>query len=289
MELQFKEFFGASGLTATSANYIANMAKEFYRKLITEVDNFQPFNKDVKIIGSEETMRTINGTSSEEFALIPDKLRKIAECKALIAYLREAIKERENIYNNVQKYTDTKAREVLEEPEPVIRLTVQDILATWNIGQLNRYYELEAKCATLGKYIHEGGSFNTKRQSYHETLQKPIEVNGKGRDLIAEEYKPTLSSKEIDDMFFKLQDEYRSAQAEFNGLKHTIDEAIEQDFVQKLNEYKKALEEYNNKRVEITATEAQYRSAMLNEIQKLKIVIPTHLQSIYSEISNLSK
>lgn len=289
MELQFKEFFGASGLTATSANHIANMAKEFYRKLESEVNNFHAFNVDVKIIGSDEVMRTVNGTSSEEFALIPEKLRKIAECKALIAYLREAIKERENVYDKVCKYEDTEARNKLEKPHPVRKLTAEDVLATWTLGQLNKFYELEAKCATLGKYIHEGGMFNTKRQSYHETLQKPITVSGKGRDLLAEECKPTLSSKEIDDMFFKLQDEYRSTQAEFNGMKHTIDEAIEQDNVQELNRYKKAYAEYTAKLEEITIAEEQYRDAALKEIQKLKIVIPSHLQSIYTEISSLSK
>lgn len=289
MKLQFKEFFGASGLTATSANYVANMAKEFYRKLESEVNNFHAFNVDVKIIGSDEVMRTVNGTTSEEFALIPEKLRKIAECKALIAYLREAIKERENIYKNIQKYEDTDARKGLECPQKAVKLTADDVLATWNIGQLNKFYELEAKCATLGKYIHEGGTFNSRRQSYHETLQKPITVSGKGRDLLAEECKPTLSSKEIDDMFFKLQDEYRSAQAEFNGMKHTIDEVIEQDAIQKLNEYKKAYSEFETKLEKITIAEEQYRDAALKEVQKLKIVIPSHLQSIYSEISNLSK
>ena len=234
-------------------------------------------------------INTVNGTTSEEFEQIPVKLRKIAECKNLIAYLREAIKERERLFKEIKNYENKEARLALVKPNRVPTITVDDVLKSWSVGQLNKYYELEAKCAVFGKFIHEGGSFNAQRKAYHATLQRPITVDGKGRDFITHQHVPSLSAEEIDDMFFKLQDEYRSTQAEFNGMKHTIDELIEKDDAEKTASYKKDYEIYFGKLEKIEIEEHEFINAQLKEAQKLKIVIPNNLQGIYSEINNLVK
>jgi len=44
MNFAIKEFFGKEGLTLTSANHIANMAKEYYTKIETEIKSMSPFS-----------------------------------------------------------------------------------------------------------------------------------------------------------------------------------------------------------------------------------------------------
>ena len=49
-----KTFFGESGLTNTSANYIANKAKEFITSLTTE--EFNLYNTDLKLLTNGELL-----------------------------------------------------------------------------------------------------------------------------------------------------------------------------------------------------------------------------------------
>lgn len=286
MELTIKNFFGQDGLTQTSANHICNLAKEYYSNLEKKINNISGFTQEAKIIGSDDVMVTAVGTTKEEFNSIPDKLYKIAECKALCAYLREAIKERDRVYREITSYQ--KEHDLVR---PCLEPTINefDVLATWSVGQLTKYYELEAKCVAFGKYIHEDGSFNRFRDSYVLQLKAPVTISGKGRDLVSYMNTPTLSEEEINDMFFALQDEYRSAQAELNGMKHIIDTAIENDGIAKQQKYAKELNVYFEATSKVTNEQEEERQEALNKLQGLKIVIPNHLRNIYNEILSLSK
>lgn len=287
MDFIFKEFFGKNGLTSTSANHIANIAKEFYNKLETEVNNISAFTVTAKVIGSEDTLVTHIGTTNEEFSEVDVKLRKIAECKGLIAYLREAIKERERLFDSICTYTDEAARDKLVKPRLEREITADVVKSSWPISELIRYYRLEAKCAVLGKYIHEEGVLNKLRKNFYKTLQNPINVVGSGRDTIAETLTPTIFQEELENKFFALQEEYRNTQAELNGMKHSIDEAIEKDKIEKENKYSKEYDAYAVELEKISNAEVEKRNVALAELQKLKIVIPTRFKSIYDEIAKL--
>lgn len=280
-------YFGETGLTSTSANYIANMAKEYYRHIEAEINSVSAFSVDVSIIGDKGSSQISVGNSLKDFNALGDKLNKIAECKSLIAYLREAIKERDRLYTEASNYHDWEARAHNPQPVRAAYLTEEQLKGQWTIAELNRYLSLEAKCATFGKYIHENGYFNRMRDSYHETLNALISIQGLGRDTIITKNTPTVSGEELDNVFFKLQDEYRSAQAELNGIKHKLEEALEKDKMEKDNAYNKANAEYMKNVHEIVEREAAYSQALLAELQKMKIVIPNHLLNIYNEISNL--
>ena len=289
MKLTIKEFFGKVGLTSTSANHIANMAKEFYRKLETEINSIKTFNEDVNLIGSSENMRTVNGSTEEDINNIALKLNKIAECKALIAYLREAIKERDRLTTEIRNYEDLEARKSLTRVKNPVYLTEEEIMASWSVGDLTKYYELEAKCATLGKYIHEDGVFNKTRLDHHKTLQNPIKISGNGRDTIATKRTPSVDGDLIDKTFFALQAEYRKAQAELNSIKHDIENKINEDIIKKDAEHKVAYTALACELEKISNAEKVAKDEALKEVQKLKITIPKHLKSIYDEIQNLSK
>lgn len=289
MKFTIKEFFGKSGLTSTSANHIANMAKEFYRKLETEINSIKTFNEDVNIIGSSDSMRTVNGNTEEDINSIPEKLNKIADCKALIAYLREAIKERDTLTAQIRNYKDEEARSKVVRPASPEYITEKEVMASWSVGDLTKYYELEAKCATFGKYIHEDGTFNKARLNHHKTLQNPIMISGNGRDTIATKRTASVDGELVDKTFFALQAEYRKTQAELNSIKHDLETQINEDTIKKDAEYQVVYESYINELEKISTAEKLAKEEALKEVQKLKIMIPKHLKSIYDEIQSLSK
>ena len=71
-----KIFFGESGLTTTSSNYIANLCKEAYTSLEKQLSNIVLYTTNLKLLGSnEETLlhQGIKTTSNFE-----ESLNKIA-------------------------------------------------------------------------------------------------------------------------------------------------------------------------------------------------------------------
>ena len=48
-------FFAAAGLTSTSANHIANLAKEYVQAQSQELENVEFYNSFLTIIGSDKT------------------------------------------------------------------------------------------------------------------------------------------------------------------------------------------------------------------------------------------
>lgn len=87
-------FFAADGvgLTSTSANHVANVAKEMIRNLESELAAMTFFSIEVALIGSKSVNRLSGGVGDADVAAVADRLYRIADAKSLIAWLREAIK-----------------------------------------------------------------------------------------------------------------------------------------------------------------------------------------------------
>ena len=85
-------FFDTNGLTSTSANHIANLAKEYVQAQTQELENVEFFNSYLTIIGSDKEQRVQHGWDKEQMQGIADRLRSISLANSLIAWLREAIR-----------------------------------------------------------------------------------------------------------------------------------------------------------------------------------------------------
>ena len=87
-------FFGEQGLTSTSANHIANLAKEYVAGLEESIDGVTLYNTEVSLLidpsGNKHSL--VVGNTLEDIEDIKNKAMHIAEAKSLIAWLREAIK-----------------------------------------------------------------------------------------------------------------------------------------------------------------------------------------------------
>jgi len=281
-------FFGVSGLTSTSANYICNLAKETYIQIEKELNNIRFYDKDMQLIGTSGRQLISEGT--KDISDIVDKHDRIAKLKSLIAWLREALKAKERLFKEAENmsYNDF-GLEVPEQPERPVYLTEDDVISTWNIKQRNRYFYLETMCAQIGKYIHPDGVFSKERALMYDYIHNPRDVYGSGRDAIVYTYTPSIDSSKIEDKFMEMQGLHRSYQAELNSMKHEIETALENDKKEKDFNFQHEYLVWSNKMVDVNNQLKVLKNEKLSELQKLKIIIPDSLESIYKEISALGK
>lgn len=281
-------FFGVSGLTMTSASYICNLAKETYMQIEKELNNIRFYDKDIQLIGTSGRQLISEGT--KDISDIIDKHDRIAKLKSLIAWLREALKAKERLFKEAENMSyDDFGLEVPKQPERPVYLTEDDVISTWNIKQRNRYFYLETMCAQIGKYIHPDGIFSKERALMHDYIHNPREVNGSGRDAIVYTYTPSIDSSKIEDKFMEMQALHRSYQAELNSMKHEIETALENDKKEKDFNFQHEYLVWSNNMVDINNQLKILKNEKLSELQKLKIIIPDSLESIYKEISALGK
>jgi hypothetical protein len=291
-------FFGENGLTSSSANHVANLSKEAYQQIEKELSNIRFIDKTMSLIGQPNEQLISEGVRT--VSDIDGKLGRVASLKSLIAWLREGIKSKERLLEEVNHITfEDCGFEIPEQPEaPKKEAYIQedDVIGTWGIKQRNRYYYLETLCAQIGKFIHPDGWFTNARNNMFDAIHNPRTVSGSGRDAVVYHYVPSIDVQEVEDEFMSLQDKYRSYQAELNGMKHEIEVALENDKIAKDSEYKEKwqtyqgeYDKYSHQLVELSNKLTEVKNQKLAELQKLKIIIPDSLKPIYEEVSKLGK
>lgn len=284
-----KIFFGESGLTSTSANFIANVAKELYQQMESELDNICFYTTTVKLIGNSDI--SVLSEGKEDISSVKDTLQKIATLKSLIAWLREGIKAKESLVKEIENSTckDYGIKTPEEYPEREATITEDDVISSWNIKQRNRYYYLETLCSQIGGYIHPKGTFAEERKMLHKIIAEPNRVEGNGRDTLLYSRKPTISADTVEETFLDLQQTYRGYQAELNAMKYEIQTVIEQDGIQKAAKYQAECQEYKDA---VTLSSAMLETAKKQALANLhnqKIIIPDSLKPIYEMVSKAGK
>ena len=285
-------YFSNEGLTSCSASYIANLCKEHYQSLEAELNNLQLYSVTLKLLGTNEE-ETISRASTY-LTDIPNKLEEIAKLKALIAWLRTAIKEKNKLTKELDAYTvedyvKDNNLESAKYPQCEREMTEEEYLNSLTVKERNRWLTTEALASTIGQAIHKSGSLSKARQDLLLINQKPIETSVNGRDTIIYKRTPAYNGSEIEDVFFILQAKQREAQAELNGMKHQMEIAIENDKALKNEIWQNDLEKY---RIRTSENMIKYKEFMMEErkrIQNLKIVIPNNLRDIYDKINSLGK
>lgn len=288
-------FFGPDGLTSTSANHVANLAKEYVQNIETILNCVQLYNSSVTLIGSSEKNVLSEGFNNEQLQAIPKLLESVYNANSLIAWLREAIKAKEACIRQIdgmtlQEYAEKFNIELPEEPMRRPSLTSDDVLATRTVKERNCIFSLQTKAAVIGKYIHLTGPLSKARKDFQRKQTNKNEVSGNGRDTLLYSYEPSCSQEVVEDIFFTLQSEHRAAQAELNGYMHTIDEEVKADEIKAASEYSTAHNVYTLKMQDIMAEFDLYKK---NETRKIansfKIIIPNSLKGIYEAVNALGK
>lgn len=302
-EIKTLSFFGENGLTSTSANHIANLAKEAVRNYHEKLDSMRFYSEEIGLLTSEKTKVVKKGIDSCDLNTIPAVINYISDANSLIAFLREAIKEKERrmkeaeVYRNetAWKEHDTKYSEHLgARPSKPCYPTVEDIKQTWSVGEQEKYLSLEAKAAALGKVIHEDGSFSKARIDLTKKIYNPTVVDVDGSNTIIHSFNPSVPLEEVNEVYASLQTLYRSTQAELNGMKKRIDDEIFEKKLEIDSEYAAAKREFDRVDKELQAeqhrleeTDEAKKDELKKHIQNLKIVIPHRLQSVYDSLKSM--
>lgn len=275
-------FFSDEGLTSTSANHVANIAKEYYQSLEAELDAMNFIKSEISIVGSIERTETNKGTP-DILNVIDEYIEKIVAAKSLIGWLREAIKLKVSLDAEISHYVSDDFLS-LKMPESPKMPKEEDILEKWDIKERERYISLEAECSEIGKYIHPRGAYSKAKKEYFDKTVKPVETTLQGRDSIITYYTPIVDKEMVESKFFELQKRHREAQAELNSLKHRLKREVDEETDILSREYMKKLEEYKIRRAELEESDRLFVKEERKRIEKLKIVIPQHHRRIYDII-----
>ena len=289
-----KVYFGVDGLTSTSANYVCNLAKEYYKKFETVLDQTKFYNTTVSLIGSKESMTVSAGMDPMDLPKIPSMIKTIADCKSLIAWFREAIKAREEMRKllartTIEKWAEDNGLTLPKMPEMGHVLTEEEYYFNLSIKDMHRYYYLEAVCAELGKYIHENGVLNREKEDMIRKSNAPYSTCGSGRDMTVTKYHLTCNYDDVESVYFSLQDQHRSYQAQLNAMKFECEKAIQKSQAEANAKYAEECAAYTDKMREHQAHFKQWKLNADTELQNLKIVIPDHLTETYNKIKSLGK
>ncbi len=277
-------------LSATSANHIANIAKEKLNEIESKLEEISCVETKLSIIGSTEENTISYGITKKDLEEIPNLISKNTKYKSLIAWLREAIKAKDKISSelnilNTEDYCKVIGVEYPEAAYVSSPLTESKYYDSLSIKERNRYFMLETEAAVLGNCIHQKGSLNTARRKLASNIKNPKEVVANGRDTLIYTKTPTVSIEDIDQVFFALQKKHREVQSELNSIKAKCQKAISEDQIRYSDEWDEANRVFNNKIKELDNKRKKYVTEMLQKVNDLKIIIPDALLDIYKEVT----
>ena len=293
-------YFGEEGMTSTSAQHVSAMANVMVQDIKQHLMGLRLYEKSIRVIGDAEvTVETVNNTLPE----ISEGVKQICKANALIAWLREAVKEREQAQQYIQDMTLDKWMELqgIEKPASPVppmmpKINFQDYKTILDTGlsvkEYNRFVELNSALAVYGEMIHDKGLLTRQKNELARILQNPTEVKESGRDTIITTYKVDVNvSVDIDKLYTELQSEYRKLQAEKNGIEAKFSNLAMDYQTRKMEEWKAAKSQYdrdltrvNSELVGIQTQMQEWKKQRLEELAALKIIIPNDLKALYKEL-----
>lgn len=284
-------YLNEKGITSTSANHLANLAKESIKEAEAILDNISFVNKRVELINGEKKDLRINENRLPEISTL---LNRISNMHAFCAWVREAIKEKESLLSEIDhldlaKFCKIKEIELPEFPTRPLVTTTEEVMREMNIKEKNRYLTLEAFASTYGEYIHPGGSIANAREDFYKRLNVPNETSGSGRDMVIYSYSPVVSQGKLDSTYLALQESHRKYEKELNAIKYQVKEEANRRNSVAQAEFNKEYSVYSAEIEKLNNALAAYKIKGREEIVNLKIVIPDSLKETYEYLEALGK
>lgn len=288
----YSKFFSTEkGLTATSANHIANLAKQAYTKDSTFLEKFNLVNESIQLVGEESLNQTKIGASLDDLNSLKSRLENIALLKGLCAWLREAIKAKETLASKYSCYSFFKWCEEnnislpdssgLEKAvDPALELSIADMA--------DKLYN-EAKAATYGGFIHPNQPGDKALKEVTRRLCEPVSVDADGRDTIIRRYEASVEPELVDQVFDELRAEWRSTEAVVNKTNHELDTVYATRKRAYQNEATQIASKRSNLEMEARNKFDEWVESELQRIEKLKIIIPEKFMPVYNHLNSLGK
>lgn len=292
-------FFENGFLTSTEAQNICNIAKEAVTNEHERLSAVSFYDTEIaSIISPEAFIKT--KISPNDISWISESLDKIGRYNALNAWLKEAIKAKEEAMDEVDIMDVTTLdfyEDYIKPEEPTIGYNYFDeeqVMSEWSADKLNRYYTLNSEAAVIGKYIHDSGAIAKARKDLVNKMANPSTVSGQGRETIVYKYIPSVDTEVVESIYMSLLAKHRKLNAELNSLKAEIKETINKKnieasiaFRNKHTEWEYKISEYYSLVKQRDAKINEYKISEKERISKLKINVPSSLMDTYKEIKAL--
>lgn len=292
-------FFENGFMTSTEAQNICNIAKEAVTNEHERLSAISFYDTEIaSIISPEAFIKT--KISPNDINWISESLDKIGRYNALNAWLKEAIKAKEEAMDEVDIMDVTTLdfyEDYIKPVEPTIGYDSFDeekVMSEWSADKLNRYYTLNSEAAVIGKYIHDSGAIAKARKDLVNKMANPSTVSGQGRETIVYKYIPSVDTEVVEGIYMSLLAKHRKLNAELNSLKAEIKETINKKnieasiaFRDKHTEWEYKISEYYSLVKQRDAKINEYKISEKERISKLKINVPSSLMDTYKEIKAL--
>ena len=277
------------GLTMTSANHLANLAKEIILECEEKLKQISFLDSTIELINGAEAKVLSRGVTTVDD--IPELLDKIGKMNAFQAWVREAIKEKERVmlalaslsFDNYLKLKEL----TLPTVTPLKVWKEEDIVEEMDIKERNNYISLNVKAAAIGNYIHPGNPISRARNTLITRINVPSVVDGEGRDLTITTYSPSVPLEIVEKMFIGLQGVHRELEKKLNSIKFKIKEEVNKRNLAEQAKFKEESQEYQKVKSQYTQEMNSYITEKSNEISKMKIVIPDNLKETFEYLNSL--
>lgn len=291
-------FFKNGFLTSTEAQNICNVANEVIAGLTDSLNTVQFYNTTItSIVSSDNAVNAGKGTTDTSW--IQDAIIKIGQYNSLIAWLKEAIKNKEEALGElsstrIQDWSEYKDYPTPKSPSKKATVTKDDVIKNLDAIKLNKYFTLQSRAASIGKFIHETGSVSRAKVMLNKVIAEPNKISGAGRDTVVYRYTPSVEVAEVNSMFLSLMSEHRNLNAQLNNIKADAIEEVNKQNIANEQEYQKARaaysKEYNDWLDKIEDLQSRFNQYIITEkekISKLKINVPDSLMETYKSIKAL--
>ena len=292
-------FFENGFMTSTEAQNICNIAKEAVTNEHERLSAVSFYDTEIaSIISPEAFIKT--KISPNDISWISESLDKIGRYNALNAWLKEAIKAKEEAMDEVDIRDVTTLdfyEDYIKPEEPTMcydSFDEEQVMSEWSADKLNRYYTLNSEAAVIGKYIHDSGAIAKARKDLVNKMANPSTVSGQGRETIVFKYIPSVDTEVVEGIYMSLLAKHRKLNAELNSLKAEIKETINKKnieasiaFRDKHTEWEYKISEYYSLVKQRNAKINEYKISEKERISKLKINVPSSLMDTYKEIKAL--
>ena len=282
-----QRFSDKKGITFTSANHLANVAKEMIEGVDGKYKNISFINEDLSSLTSNRNILVVKGVDNQDL----DTIRKgiVLKCKltSFIAYIRETIKLKDKMIEDINDdriYNWSGYREI-KRPE-MIEYTEDDIVNSWNIADVSKYYSLHAKASVIGKEIHNDGRIDKARSEYYTKLCNKTEVQNNASDTLIYTYSESLDNESVESFYMSLQGKHREIMKEYNFILSKIKTELDSLLKEERLRFELATDDFNEQVRKQMVDYAEYKKEEIQKINSLKIVIPQSLTEIFNVIKS---
>lgn len=291
-------FFKNGFLTSTEAQNICNVANEVIAGLTDSLNAVQFYNTTItSIVSSGNAVNAGKGTTDTSW--IQDAIIKIGQYNSLIAWLKEAIKNKEEALGElsstrIKDWSEYKDYPTPKSPSKKATVTKDDVIKNLDAIKLNKYFTLQSRAAAIGKFIRETGSVSRAKVMLNKVIAEPNKISGAGRDTVVYRYTPSVEVAEVNDMFLSLMSEHKNLNAQLNNIKADVIKEANKQNIANEQEYQKVRtaysKEYNDWLDKIEDLQSRFNQYIITEkekISKLKINVPDSLMETYKSIKAL--